>query len=147
MGREVRAAVGASLIACVASAAVAFWVIGDRFGDTCRPDVPEHCGFWGAPQRWNPGTVQLIGIVAACAALVCVWSIAMARRAGLVSSQFMRSVWLFIGAGAAMGACLRVLSARVDDDGNLTPVVAIPLLLVAAAMIVRAARGVTARQT
>ena len=126
------------LVAVIACPIVVFWWLGDRLDGVCRDDAPEHCGWWKAPQRWNPDTVRLVGIVAAVAFVGCfgllvwVWHLRRARY-GMVK-VFGR----LLGAGAALGFAARVLSARYDDDGNLSFVVLVPVLAVAVGLIVAA---------
>jgi hypothetical protein len=129
---------GLGVLAVVASPIMVFWWLGDRLDSVCREGAPERCGMWRTPQRWNPDTVKLLGIVASVAFVVSIGLLVWAWYRHQLRSGTMEVIGLLIGAGAALGFSARVLSARIDDDGTLGYIVVLPVLAVAVGLVVAA---------
>jgi hypothetical protein len=127
-------------MAVIASPVLVFWLIGNRLDTVCREDVPEHCGMWKAPQQWDPATARVLGVVAAGVMLACGGLLVWAWHRELLRGVWLKVVGLLVAAGAALGFAARLLSARVDDDGNMNFVIVGPVMLGVLALVIVAVK-------
>lgn len=136
------ASAGLGVLAVLSTPVAVFWLLGDRLDEVCREGVPEHCGLWKAPQHWDPATVRVFGIVAAATAVVSAALLLWAWYREMVSIVWMKATCVLMAAGTLVGIGGRVMSARADDDGDLSAIVWGPLLLAAGALVVWAVSAV-----
>jgi hypothetical protein len=125
-------------LAVTACPIVVFWWVGDRLDGVCREGEADRCGMWTVPQHWDPETVRVVGLVAAGVLVVCFGLLVWGWHRRSVRYGMVKVFGRLLGAGAALGFAARVLSARSDDDGNLSFVVLVPVLAVAVGLIVAA---------